>query len=163
VLDGGRWLTPHPGHFTPGKEERDLVPVVQEAGLAPLGLGAGVDGCRKSCPQLQTLQSIVSCYTNYTNLPYQTFFSWNIFCSLCLKALILIGLSFSCIYHTWFSVKGNIVCMCFNTAYLSVVVPLATISAINLVFQCHITVYKMFEFFVENLLVQVHVDCQGSL
>jgi len=69
VLDGGGWLTPHPGHFTPGKEESDLVSIVQEAGWAPLGLGAGVDGCRKSCPQPQTLQSIVSCYTNYTILP----------------------------------------------------------------------------------------------
>ena len=68
--------------------------------VAPVGLGAGVDGCSKSCPQPQTLQSVVSSYTIYTILPYHTFFSWNMFCSLCLKALILNGLSFSHIYHT---------------------------------------------------------------
>ena len=67
--------------------------------MAPVGLGAGVDGCRKSCPQPQTLQSVVSYFSNYTVLPYQTFFSWNIFCSLCLKALILNGLPFGCFYH----------------------------------------------------------------
>ena len=44
-----------------------------------------------------------------------------------------------------------------------VVVPLATISATNLVFQCHITGYKIYEFFVENLLIPVHVVCQRSL
>jgi len=42
-------------------------------------------------------------------------------------------------------------------------VPLATISATNLVFQCRITGYKMYEFFMENLLILVHVNCQGSL
>jgi hypothetical protein len=42
-------------------------------------------------------------------------------------------------------------------------VPLATISVTNLVFQCHITGYKMYEFVMENLLILMHVDCQGSL
>ena len=32
ALDGGRWSTPRPGRFTPGK---DTVPTVQEAGCAP--------------------------------------------------------------------------------------------------------------------------------
>jgi len=32
ALDGGGWLTPSPGHFTPGK---DPVPIVQEAGWTP--------------------------------------------------------------------------------------------------------------------------------
>ena len=38
VLDGGGWSTPHPGHFTPGK---DPVPIVREAGLAPLPVCTG--------------------------------------------------------------------------------------------------------------------------
>ena len=32
ALDGGRWSTPRPGRFTPGK---DPIPIVKEAGWAP--------------------------------------------------------------------------------------------------------------------------------
>jgi hypothetical protein len=32
ALGGGGWSVPRPSHFTPGN---DLVPIVQEAGLAP--------------------------------------------------------------------------------------------------------------------------------
>jgi len=35
----GSVIMPHPGHFTPGKEERDLVPIVQEAGWPQWALG----------------------------------------------------------------------------------------------------------------------------
>jgi hypothetical protein len=33
LLRGSGWLTPRPGHFTPG--ERQPVPIIQEAGWAP--------------------------------------------------------------------------------------------------------------------------------
>jgi hypothetical protein len=32
MLEGGGWLAPRPGRFTPGK---DMVPIVQEAGWVP--------------------------------------------------------------------------------------------------------------------------------
>ena len=40
ALDGGGWLTPRPGRFTPGK---DPVPIVQEAGWAPGPVWTGVE------------------------------------------------------------------------------------------------------------------------
>ena len=43
ALDGGGWSTPHPSCFTPAK---DLVPIVQEAGL---------DGCGKSRPHWDSI------------------------------------------------------------------------------------------------------------
>jgi len=41
ALDGGAWSTPHPGHFTPGKET--LVLIVQEAVWAPGSVRMGVE------------------------------------------------------------------------------------------------------------------------
>jgi hypothetical protein len=59
ALDGGRWLTPHPGHFTPRK---DPVPIVQEAGWAPGPVWMGISG-------------IVLCNSNKTALVVRETFS----------------------------------------------------------------------------------------
>jgi len=40
ALDGGEWSTPGPGRFTPGK---DPVPIVQEAGWAPVPVCTGAE------------------------------------------------------------------------------------------------------------------------
>jgi hypothetical protein len=55
-------------------------------------------------------------------------------------------------------VEGNIVYFFqYSIPLLLLMVPFATISVTSIVFQCHITSYKMFEFFLENLPIQVHV------
>ena len=49
ALDGGGWITPRSGRFTPGK---DMVPIVQEAGWAPRD---SLDVCGKSRPHRDTI------------------------------------------------------------------------------------------------------------
>ena len=48
VLDGGGWSTPHPGHSTP----REGASVGIHCSWGWLGIGAGMDGCRKYHPHL---------------------------------------------------------------------------------------------------------------
>ena len=68
ALDGGGWLTPRPGRFTPGN---DPVSIVQEAGWVPR---AGLNGCGKSRHQRDSIpepstQRVGSRYTDYTTPP----------------------------------------------------------------------------------------------
>ena len=60
VLDGGGWLTPCPGRFTPGKGTRYP---------SRVGPRSGVDGCGKSRPtpgfDPRAVQSVASRYTDH--------------------------------------------------------------------------------------------------
>ena len=62
VLEGGGWLTPRPGRFTP--RERDAVSIVWEAGwsgrVRKISPSPGFDP--------PTVQPVASHYTNYANL-----------------------------------------------------------------------------------------------
>jgi len=62
-LDGGGWLTPRLGRFTPGE---DPVTIVQEAGLAPWPVWTA----RKFSPlpgfDTRTIQLVASRYIDYT-------------------------------------------------------------------------------------------------
>jgi len=63
ALDGGGWLTPHLGLFTPGE---DPVAIVQEAGLALWPVWT----VRKTSPlpglDTRTVQLVASRYIDYT-------------------------------------------------------------------------------------------------
>jgi hypothetical protein len=59
---------PRPGHFTPNK---DLVPIVQEAGWAPRSVWTGAENLNP-LPQLgldpETVQPVASRYNNWASL-----------------------------------------------------------------------------------------------
>ena len=61
ALDEGGWSMPRPGHFTHGK---DTVPIVQKAGWAPGPVWMGAENLIPPGLNPQTVQPIVSCYTN---------------------------------------------------------------------------------------------------
>ena len=48
ALDGGGWSTPRPGRFTP--QEREPVPIVQEAGCAPGQVWTGAENLAPPLP-----------------------------------------------------------------------------------------------------------------
>jgi hypothetical protein len=60
ALDGGRWSTPHPSRFTPGK---DPVPIVQEAGWAPEAVWSGAEISPPPVFDPRTVEPVASRYT----------------------------------------------------------------------------------------------------
>jgi hypothetical protein len=67
TLDGGEWLTPHCGRFTPGKERG-----TRRTGGC-MGSRAGLDVCGKSCPphRWSISSSCIHCAVLYSSVSLQ--------------------------------------------------------------------------------------------